>query len=296
MSEYKACALCAHRCGADRTAGGLGRCHSTDRMMIARAALHFWEEPPISGSAGSGAVFFSGCSLGCVFCQNKEISRGMYGREVSASELSDIFFRLGDDGALNVNLVTPTHFLPTVREAIALARRRGFSLPFVYNTSGYDTPEALRTLDGLIDVYLPDFKYAVSELAARYSFAPDYPRAAKAALAEMVRQQPRYELGEDGILRRGVIVRVLVLPAHLANAKLTLRYLRSTYGDAIRVSIMNQYTPSQDLPHPLHRPLTRDEYAEVLDYAVKIGITDAFIQEEGTAKESFIPPFDMTGL
>ena len=294
---YEACQLCAHRCGVDRTAGERGVCGVTDALMLARAALHFWEEPPISGTRGSGTVFFSGCSLGCLYCQNEEISHARAGKTVSPDRLFEIFFELKAKGAHNVNLVTPTHYVPTIRETLLRAKAAGLDLPIVYNTGSYDTVETLSLMDGLTDIYLPDFKYIRSAPAAAYSHAPDYPEAAKAAIAEMVRQQPSPVIGEDGLMRCGVIVRVLLLPGHVADAKLAVRYLHETYGDRIYISLMNQYTPCRaDLPSPLHRRVTRAEYRDLVDYADKIGVRLGFTQEEGTAEESFIPPFDGDGV
>lgn len=293
---YRHCTLCAHRCGVRRDAGERGVCGMGDRSVIARAALHFYEEPPVSGTGGSGAVFFSGCSLGCVYCQNREISHGGFGVPVTESELSEIYLRLAAEGAENINLVTPTHFVPSVIRSVAAARAAGLSLPIVYNTSSYETPETVDALDGTVDVFLADDKYHDASLAARYSAAPDYPTAAWKAIGRMVRiaQDPEYDA--RGMIRRGVIVRLLLLPGHVANSCLALHRLYETYGNRIVYSLMNQYTPPPGMPSPLSRTVTREEYRAFLRYAERLGITDAFIQEEGTAKESFIPPFDLTGV
>ena len=267
----------------------------TDKCIVSRAALHMWEEPIISGDRGSGTIFFSGCSLGCLYCQNREISRGGKGKEVSAERLSQIMLELQDKGAHNINLVTPTHFAKTVRDAIICARESGLYIPMVYNTSSYDSVEAIRAMDGAVDIYLADCKYYLSKTAADYSFAGDYPIVAKAAIREMVKQKPA-PIIENGLMRSGVIVRILLLPSHVAEAKLILKYLFSEYGDSIYISLMNQYTPMGDLKSPLNRRVTHAEYEELLDYAERLGVKQAFVQEFGTAKESFIPEFDNTGV
>ena len=255
-----------------------------------------WEEPPISGTRGSGTVFFSGCSLGCVFCQNREISRGSSGLHISIPHLAKIMQELEAQGAHNINLVTPTHFVPSIVSAIALARKEGLSIPIVYNTGSYDTSETIKSLSGLVNIYLPDLKYFRAETAARYSNAPDYSLVAHRAIEEMVRQTGRAVLDPEGIMSRGVIVRILLLPSHLAEAKLSLKYLYDTYGDDIYISLMNQYTPMPSKQSPLDRRVTRAEYRELVDYAERLGVVNCFIQEDGTAKESFIPPFDNTGI
>lgn len=293
--SYKNCRLCARECGVDRT-HTVGFCKMSSEPTVARAALHMWEEPPISGTRGSGTIFFSGCSLSCVYCQNRTISRGEQGITVTTHRLAEIMTELEALGAHNINLVTPTHFIPTVRTAILRARDAGLSVPIVYNTGSYDTVESLRTLDGLIDVYLPDLKYFRTETAARLSLAPDYPTVARAAIAEMVRQTGPAVISQDGIMTRGTVVRILLLPGHVAEAKLSLKYLHDTYGDSIYISLMNQYTPMPDMTAPLDRPVTREEYRQLTDYALRLGVTGAFVQEDGTAAESFIPPFDNTGV
>ena len=292
---YNECRLCSRECGIDRTRN-VGACGVPAELYVARAALHMWEEPPISGTRGSGTVFFSGCSLGCVFCQNRDISRGVSGIKITTERLSEIMLELENAGAHNINLVTPTHYVPTIREAIITARRQGLAVPIVYNTGSYDTPETLRTLNGLVDIYLPDFKYYRPETAGLYSHAAEYPTVAREAIAEMVRQTGRAELDVDGLMTRGTVVRILLLPGHVAEAKLILHYLYTTYGDAIYVSLMNQYTPMPKMPPPLDRRVTRQEYDQLTDYALRLGVTNCFIQDGGTAEESFIPPFDNNGV
>jgi putative pyruvate formate lyase activating enzyme len=240
-------------------------------------------------------VFFSGCSLSCVYCQNAKISHGGFGREVSAERLAEIMLELEAKGASNINFVTPTHFAPSIKEAVALAKEKGLRLPIVYNTSSFDTPETLRSLEGVVDVYLADYKYFRKESAKKYSRAENYPEAALLALDEMYRQKPCAEI-QNGLMTKGIIIRILLLPHHVAEAKLILSKLYKRYGDGVYFSLMNQYTPSENLPYPINRTVTREEYDSLVDYALKLGIKNAFVQEGGTAKESFIPEFDNEGV
>ena len=295
LPEYNECRLCARSCGVNRNAGALGACGMGAEPVLARAALHMWEEPPISGTRGSGTVFFSGCSLGCLYCQNVDISRAAYGKTVSIDRLAEIMLELEEQGAHNINFVTPTHYAPTLTAATRIARERGLTLPIVYNTASYDTADTVASLDGTVDIYLADYKYNLSRTAAAYSRADDYPEVARAAIAEMVRQRGRVVI-EDGIMRSGVIVRVLLLPGHVAEAKLCVKYLYETYGDGIYISLMSQYTPMPGMPSPLDRRVTAAEYEELVDYAIKKGVKNAFIQDGASARESFIPPFDTTGV
>ena len=301
-SLLKSCQLCPRKCSVDRTNGQLGYCGQPDRIYAARAALHFWEEPCISGSAGSGTVFFSGCNLRCVHCQNHEIALGKQGMEITPLRLSQIFLELQEKGAHNINLVTPTHYIPQIRLALTTAKEQGLTLPIVYNSGGYEEVSSLRLLDGLIDIYLPDLKYRSPELGARFSNCPDYFEKASLALREMFRQvgAPLFE-ESSGLLRRGMIVRHLLLPGQAGEAKRILRWLHDTFGNDIYVSIMNQYTPMPQLSdrpelQDLRRKVTQDEYRRVLDFAEAIGIVNGFLQEGDTAEESFIPPFTGEGL
>lgn len=294
--SYTCCTLCAHTCRVNRQAGERGRCGMTAVPVVARAALHFWEEPVISGTRGSGTVFFSGCSLGCIYCQNAPISHGGGGKALTPQRLTEIYLELQTAGAHNINLVTPTHYVPTIRQTVMTARTQGLTVPIVYNTASFETLPTLRAMEGIADIYLADLKYLTSAVAARYSHAPIYPTVAMAAVAEMVRQCPAPELSTDGLLRRGVIVRVLLLPGHVAEAKRVVGYLYHTYGDAVYISLMNQYTPPAGMPAPLDRPVTRAEYRDLCDYADRIGVRRAFVQEGGTAAESFIPAFDGEGV
>lgn len=295
------CRLCPRNCGVRREAGERGVCGQADTIKVARAALHYWEEPCISGTVGSGTVFFSGCCLHCVFCQNKSIADGTAGKEITVERLSEIFLELQEKGANNINLVTPGHFAVQIATALKMAKAQGLRLPVVYNTGSYEYVDTLRRMEGLVDIYLPDFKYMDPALGLRYSHAGDYSETAKAAVAEMVRQTGEAVFeneNEDGLLKRGTIVRHLVMPGCVEDSKAVIRYLYETYGDMIYISIMNQFTPMPGLEgYPeLNRRVTDEEYEEVVGYAISLGIENGFIQEGETAKESFIPAFDGEGV
>ena len=265
-------------------------------IYVTRAAAHYWEEPPISGTNGSGTVFFAGCSLGCIFCQNRDISRGISGQQVSIDQIANIMLSLEKDGVHNINFVTPTHYAPSIKLAVKEARDRGLKIPVVYNTGTYDSVETIKALKGTVNIYLPDLKYYRNETSKKYSRAENYVNKAREAISEMYNQVGNPVLDENGIMLSGVIVRILLLPGHLAEAKLSLKYLVDTYGDKIYVSLMNQYTPMPDMPTPLNRKVTCSEYNELVEYANKLGLNNGFIQEYGTAEESFIPKFDLTGV
>lgn len=300
-STLSACELCPRRCRADRAAGERGVCGATDTLRLARAALHFWEEPPISGEAGSGTVFFSGCPLKCVYCQNHEISTGNFGIDVSPERLAQIMLELQDQGALNINLVTATHYAHLLPEAIVAAHAQGLVVPIVYNTSGYERVEAVRELDDLVDIWLTDFKYADAGLGRALSHVPDYPSVAQSALIEMARQLERHGGGAaraDGTWTRGIIVRHLVLPGHAEDSCRVLDLIWDAVGD-VPISVMNQYTPNAAMRAAggeLARAVTREEYECVLDHADDLGFTQMFWQEGGAVDESFTPPFDTTGV
>lgn len=298
MNKYEDCLLCPRKCGINRSTGQTGVCGVSSEIKVARAALHYWEEPCISGKKGSGAVFFSGCSLHCVFCQNREISDGKAGKVISKERLSDIFMELAVKGANNINLVTPGQYIPDIVWAVNDAKSRGMKLPIIYNTSGYENVTELKLLEGIVDVYLPDFKYMDSTLSAMYSRAKDYSSVAKQALSEMVRQQPDVVIDDaTGLIQKGVIVRQLLLPGHVNDAKAVLKYLYDTYHDHVYISMMSQFTPIALKDYPeINRTVTRREYERLVDYALKIGITNAFIQEGDVAKDSFIPAFDCEGV
>lgn len=298
MNKYENCLLCPRKCGINRRTGQTGVCGVSSEIKVARAALHYWEEPCISGKRGSGAVFFSGCSLHCVFCQNREISDGKAGKVISKERLSDIFIELADKGANNINLVTPGQYIPDIVWAVNDAKSRGMKLPIIYNTSGYENVTELKLLEGIVDVYLPDFKYMDSTLSAMYSRAKDYPSVAKQALSEMVRQQPDVVIDDaTGLIQKGVIVRQLLLPGHVNDAKAVLKYLYDTYHDHVYISMMSQFTPIALKDYPeINRTVTKREYERLVNYALEIGITNAFIQEGDVAKDSFIPAFDCEGV
>lgn len=294
----KSCTLCPRKCKVNRLEGGRGYCGMDSTIRAVRAALHMWEEPCISGKKGSGAVFFSGCGLRCCFCQNRDIAIGDSGKEITVERLAEIFLELQKKGAANLNLVTGAHYVPQIICALELARGKGLGLPVVYNSSGYENVETIRMLEGYVDVYLPDLKYMEPELAAAFSHAEDYPQVAQAAIAEMVRQTGPCQFGEDGYIRRGTIVRHLILPGHTKNSIAVLKYLHQTYGENIFISVMNQFTPvwkNEKYPE-LNRKVTRREYEKVLNAAIELGIENGYFQEGETAKESFIPAFDYEGV
>jgi len=296
--DLSSCTLCPRECKSDRTNGKRGVCGADDKIYAARAKLHLWEEPCISGDTGSGTVFFTGCNLKCVFCQNKEISLKDKGYEISEERLIEIFFELKESGAKNINLVTAAHFLPQVLKAVKKAKEQNIKIPFVYNSSGYERAEAIMRAEGLIDIYLPDFKYINEKTAKKYSNASDYPKIAKEAIAEMVRQQNKVQFDEDGMMTKGVIVRHMMLPEGLSESKQVLKYLYDTYKDDIYISIMNQYTPVGNLEaYPELKKRVKDkDYERLIDYAISKGISNAYIQEGETASESFIPDFFGQGI
>lgn len=287
----------------NRTGKECGVCGVTDQLKVARAALHFWEEPCISGNRGSGAVFFSGCALHCVFCQNQDIANGNAGKIIVKERLVEIFLELQEQGANNINLVTPGQYIPHIVWGVEQARNQGLHIPIVYNTGSYEKVDSLKQLEGIVDIYLPDFKYWSPEIASRYSHAPDYPSVAREAIAEMVRQQPECKFREekDGgleIMSKGVIVRQLLLPGQLKDAKQIVKYLYDTYGNQIYISLMSQFTP---LPHvaeypQLNRKVSQRSYERYVDYAISLGIENGFIQEGDVAEESFIPDFNGHGV
>ena len=294
MLSYQNCTLCPRRCGADRTNGQLGFCRHPDKIYAARAAAHYWEEPVISGSFGSGAVFFSGCTLKCLFCQNGVISQEKRGKEISTAHLREIFLKLIDDGVQNINLVTPTHFLPSILPALTPK----LPVPVVYNCGGYERVETLRELEGLVDIYLPDMKYSDPKLAGILSAAPDYVEIAKAAIAEMYRQVGSAVI-EDEIMQRGMIVRHLMLPGELDNTLGVLDWFSEAFpkGDVL-FSLMSQYVPmgkAKTMP-PYDRRITEDEYDAALSYLELLGIENGFTQDFSAATEEYIPDFSFEGL
>lgn len=287
------CNACPRGCNVDREVS-LGYCKSPEKFKLARASLHYWEEPCISGKNGSGAIFFSGCNLGCVFCQNYEISHGCKGVEVSDDDLVRIMKRLVDEGANNINFVNPTHYS---LQLLRVFEKYKPPVPIVYNTSGYDSVETLKMLDGAVDIYLPDFKYIRPEKALKYSKAEDYPQVAEEALAEMKRQVGEDVFDENGIMQRGMIIRHLVLPSNTNSSISALDYLAENFGDTY-ISVMAQYVPCGDLTEykEINRPLTQREYDKVVNHIFDLGLQKIFVQELEAASDEFIPDFDFTGV
>lgn len=314
MKLYENCKLCPRNCGVNRFIGKTGVCNMTSELKVARAALHFWEEPVISGTRGSGAIFFSGCPLHCVFCQNEEIANGNKGVICNVKDLTKAMLRLEQEGANNINFVTPTHYVPHMIKAVELSRKEGLKIPIIYNCGGYESVETLKRLEGIVDVYLPDVKYYSSVTSKEYTKASDYFTVAKRALEEMLRQQPKtlfYKEGqstetavvkddfeENDLIAKGVIVRHLLLPDGLEDSKQILMHLYSIFGNTVYYSLMSQFTPLKnvkDYPR-LNRKVTEEEYEALLDFAIELGIEKGFFQEGDVAEESFIPHFDGEGV
>lgn len=298
LSMLGNCRLCPRNCNVNRLKNEVGFCKSNVNLNIARVSLHDWEEPCISGSRGSGTVFFSNCNLNCVFCQNHEISQQGIGKEVSIERLSTIFMEQQERGAHNINLVTPTHFVPQIIEAIKLSKAIGLKIPIVYNSNGYENIDTIKALNGYIDVYLPDLKYMSDKYAKRYSKVSNYFEFASKAIDEMFKQAPKLIFNKDGLLTSGVIIRHLMLPGLLFDSKKLIDYIYNKYGDNIYISIMNQYTPmfnSKEYPE-INKALNPKHYDSLINHCIDIGIKNAFIQEDGTVKESFVPHFDLRGV
>ncbi|MCR5484900.1 MAG: 4Fe-4S cluster-binding domain-containing protein [Clostridiales bacterium] len=296
MCDKKYCDICPRKCKAERNeSDGSGFCGEGMLPKVARAGLHMWEEPCISGERGSGAVFFSGCNLGCVYCQNSDISSGHFGKTVSVERLRKIFFELIEKGAHNINLVTPTHFADTITEALDPV----LPVPVVWNCGGYESIETLKKLDGKIQIYLPDMKYSLSEASKKYSFAPDYPDVSKRAVLEMYRQTGDVEFDSDGMLKKGVIIRHLVLPGNLENTFGVIDFVKENFKKgSVLFSLMSQYFPAgraSEYPE-LSRRLTEEEYSKAEEYLFDAGIDDGFVQELSSAAEEYVPPFDLTGV
>ena len=298
MDTSMLCNLCPRECNVNRGLSKVGFCKVPNQIKVSRAALHYWEEPCISGEEGSGTVFFSGCNLGCVYCQNRKIAEGVCGKEITVDRLAAIFLELQAQGANNINLVTPSHYVFQIIEAIEMAKKDGLVLPVVYNSSAYEKVETLKALEGYVDVYLPDFKYMDDTLAKIYSKADDYSEIAKSAISEMVRQVGKPVFNEKEMLVKGVVVRHLVLPGYTEDSKQVIKYLYETYKNDIYISILSQFTPLAGLEEypEINRNVTEEEYEEVVDFAIEIGVENGFIQEGDVAKESFIPEFDGQGV
>ncbi len=291
------CNLCPRKCNVQRKAltdNGKGFCSMGENPVVARAALHFWEEPPISGTKGSGTIFFSGCNLKCVFCQNEDISRGSFGKEITVERLREIYFELIKQGAHNINLVTGTHFIKSIAESLT----EPLPVPVVYNCGGYEDVNALKLLKGKVQIYLPDLKYAINDLAIKFSEAPDYFETATNAIKEMFNQVGKCEFDDDGIMTKGVIIRHLILPNHLENTKKVIDWVRNNFKDGeILFSLMSQFTPNKTCSiAELSRRLTQEEYDEIEEYLFESGIEDGFMQELSSAKEEYIPPFNLEGV
>ena len=296
MNLLKECRLCPRNCGVNRYEK-VGICNASNKLKVSHYSLHHWEEPVISGVNGSGTVFFSYCNLKCIFCQNKKISSGGYGKIITNKRLSEIFLELQDKGAHNINLVTPTHFVPQIITSLKSAKDDGLKIPIVYNTSGYEKVDTLKLLNGLIDIYLTDFKYFDNELARNYSNCPNYFEVVTKAIDEMY-NQVGVPIFENSLMKKGIIIRILLLPGHKEDVKNILRFIYEKYKDNVVISIMNQYTPvTKSLVYPnLNWTVTENEYLDVVNFACDLGITNAFIQEGGTALESFIPDFDCSKI
>lgn len=298
LDMLNSCRLCPRNCNINRNIGELGFCNSGSAVKLARVSLHQWEEPCLSGTKGSGTIFFSNCNLRCVFCQNHKISQEYTGKEVSIERLSEIFLEQQARGAHNINLVTPTHFVPQIIEGIKLAREAGLSLPIVYNSNGYENIETIKALKGIIDIYLPDLKYYNNKYAIKYSKVQNYFQFASKAIIEMVSQVPAPIFTKDGLMLKGVIIRHLMLPGLLFDSKKVIDFIHNKFGDSVYLSLMNQYTPmfnASKYPE-INKPLNQDHYETLVDYCISKGITKGFMQEEGTVSESFVPNFNLAGI
>ena len=296
MNLLKECRLCPRNCGINRYEK-IGVCGASNKVRVSHYSLHEWEEPVISGINGSGTVFFSHCNLKCIFCQNKKISTGGYGKDITNKRLGEIFLELQSKGAHNINLVTPTHYVPQIVSVLKKLKGKELKVPVVYNTSSYENVSTIELLDGLVDVYLADFKYFDDELGMNYSNCKNYFDVASKAISKMYEQvgEPVFE---NDLMVRGVIVRLLLLPGHKEDVKKIIKYIYDTYKDGVYISIMNQYTPvTKTLEYPnLNWTVTDSEYCDVINYACDLGVTRAFIQEGETASESFIPDFDCSNI
>lgn len=293
MNLLDKCNICPRNCNVNRNNNELGYCKAGNKMKIGRADLYYYEEPSISGTKGSGTIFFTYCNLRCVYCQNYEISKFHVGHEISIDEFSDICLKLQEKGAENINLVTPTHYIPLIKDGLILAKKRGLKIPIVYNTSSYEKVDSLKLLDGLIDIYLPDLKYYDDEYAIKYSNANNYFKIATDAIKEMYNQVGKNKFNKSGMMQKGIIVRHLMLPDHLEDSKKIIKYLYDTYQDNIYISIMNQYTPVKtvkNIPN-LNKKVSDTDYDTLINYACDLGIKNAYMQVGETQKESFIPEF-----
>ena len=298
MKTLENCNLCPRNCGVNRLNGELGFCGASEYIKLARASLHHYEEPCISGQNGSGTVFFSNCSLRCVFCQNHQISQQGSGTEVTIKKLAKIFLELQNSHAHNINLVTPTHYVPQIICAIILSKKLGLTIPIIYNSSGYENLETIKMLKGHIDVYVPDLKYYSNKYSVKYSNVKDYFLYAKDAIEEMFSQVQNAKFNDAGLITKGVIIRHLMLPGLLFDSKKIVDYISNTYSNKVFLSIMNQYTPTFNACNypEIDKPLNSDHYNALIDYALSKGITSGFIQDSGTSSKEFVPDFDLRGI
>lgn len=298
LEELKSCKLCPKNCGIDRLNNELGFCMANKNVKIAKVSLHKWEEPCISGSRGSGTIFFSNCNLKCVFCQNHAISSESFGKEITIERLSDIFLEQQKRGAHNINLVSPIHYIPQIKSSLYIAKSRGLSLPILFNTNSYANLQSIKSLDGYIDVYLPDLKYFNNKYAVKYSNAPDYFKYASRNIAEMIKQVGKVTFDKNGIIIRGVIIRHLMLPGLLFDSKKIMDYISSNFSNSVYISLMNQYTPMYKVCKfsELNRPLNPDHYSSMIDYCLSIGLRNGFVQDSGTSSENFVPDFNLDGV
>ena len=295
--EFNKCRLCPRNCNVNRNKNELGYCKASNKIKVARASLHYWEEPCLSGNNGSGTIFFSNCNMGCIFCQNYDISTLNKGKEISIERFANICLELQEKKANNINLVTPTHYVPLIKEGLILAKKKGLKIPIIYNTSSYENIDTIKLLDGLIDIYLPDLKYYNNEYSIKYSNTPNYFKYASIAIKEMYRQVGKPKFNKDGIMIKGMIVRHLMLPSREEDTKKIINYLYKTYKDNIYISIMNQYTPIRKLKYKeLNNKIDNKIYENIINYAYDLGIRNCFVQDEETQSESFIPIFNNEGV
>lgn len=293
LEKLKKCELCPFKCKVNRLEGQIGKCRSTDKLKIALYSLHYYEEPCISGESGSGTVFFSNCNLSCIYCQNYKISQEEKGKEISIKELADIFLKQQEAGANNINLVTPTMYVYHIIEAIKLAKSKGLQLPIVYNTNGYENVETIQELEGYIDIYLPDLKYFYDDLAIKYSGAKKYFKIATSAILKMIEQVGKPQFDENGLIKKGTIIRHLVLPGHLQNSKHILKWLKDNVDEKAYISVMAQYFPTYRAKEDkyLNRKLTNKEYNEIENYLYTLNLKNGYIQDLGKHEEEYVPDF-----
>lgn len=296
MEELKSCNICPHKCGVNRSNGIKGRCKCDNKIKIALASVHNYEEPCISGKNGSGTVFFSNCNLNCIYCQNYEISQLGKGKETTIEHLAQIFIKQQEKNVNNINLVTPTMYVPQIIEAIKIARKKGFNIPIIYNSNGYENVETIKKLNGYIDIYLPDLKYYSNEIAKKYSKIDNYFETAISAIKEMQKQVGNPIFNEEGIIQKGVIIRHLILPHHLLNTKNILKYVKENFDENTYISIMAQYFPTYKAKEDklINRKLTKKEYKEIENYLYLLNLKNGYIQELGEHEEEYVPNFDLS--